>query len=169
MSYLRSQQPNKNVPKLMYDDHPDTRDQEHSYDQAIELALDPLSIMKHVKKGTLESSHMQHLMAMYPDVHDAIAKETTQQITQRHLDGEKPPKYKIRMGLSMLLGTPLDSTMTQQGIAAAQNVFKASKAVAQQQAQSKGKSSKASLSKLSAAYLTDDDARLAREQKISQG
>ncbi len=86
------------------------------------------------------------------------------------MDGKKP-SFVVRQGLSMLMGTALSGELTPQTIQAAQATFASAAKQRQQSDQgSRGepqtKGSKASLSKSDRAFLTDDQAREARQQKV---
>lgn len=121
-NYLNSLRPVKNPQKLPYDSAPNNGHKEKIFNRAVDIAAKPLLILNKVKAGTVTMDDMRHFAGMYPDVHDALAKRITAKITQQQMDGEKP-HYRTRQGLSVFLGTPLDSTMTSANIRAAQSVF----------------------------------------------
>lgn len=166
-NYLKSLKPQENQPKLAFDTVLDQKDQHRVYNKAIDVALNPLSVMGHIKKGTIDADHLKHLNNLYPELTNQLRQKVTEQISQAQLKGAKP-SYKIRKGLSMLMGTPLDSTMTPSSIQAAQHVFQAKKAAQQQAAQDGGgkvKKGTASLGKIGPNNMTPDQARQARENK----
>lgn len=107
---------------LIFDHKAPTKQQEKVYDQALNIATNPLSIMKHVKDGSLSSSHVIHMNQMWPELNDQLKKKATERITEMQLKGEKP-SYKVRQGLAVLMGAPLESCMTPQSILAAQRTF----------------------------------------------
>lgn len=158
-NYLTGLKPQENVPKLAFDHKPDNRQQKKSYEKALHIAAHPLSVLEHVQKGTIEPEHITHLGNLHPEVGQIMEKKITERIVKDQLENKKP-SYKVRQGLSMLLGTPLGSEMTQPNLMAVQASFQTKKD--QQQAPKK---SITALSKASQPYLTRDDALVARQQR----
>lgn len=162
-NYLNKVQPKENQPKLIFDEEQKDHENERSYERAIDIANKPLSILSHIKKGTLEPEHVRHLSEMWPEVHSQLSKKITAKLMEKNLKGEKPA-YHIRQGLSMLLGTPLESTMTPSAIQAAQSVFQKQKMQAQA-APTKAKKGTSGLSDYSKQYLTatqSDESRMSK-------
>jgi hypothetical protein len=162
--YLNSLKPQKNVPKLAFDDAPDTRHQEKSYQRALSLAAHPLHIVDKIKDGTVEPEHVSHFRNLHPEVDDVLQKKMTQKIIEMQLKGEKP-KSHVRQGLSLFLGTPLSGEITPQNIQAAQATFQSKKPQQQDQAPTKNKKNTSTLTKADKPYLTGEQARVARSQK----
>ncbi len=164
-NYLSSLKPQKNQPKLAFDAPPDDREAEKSYNKALDIANRPLSVIDHINNGTLEPEHVKHFNALYPEVADHLNKKLTERITQAQVDGEKP-SYKVRQGLSLLMGTSLSGEMVPQNIQAAQAVFAQQAQAQQQSAPAKGKNKKntSTLTKAAGAYATPDQARQERQQ-----
>lgn len=168
-NYLSSMRPQKDVPRLAFDDKPDDRMANKSYHKALEIAANPLSVMHHVSTGTIEPEQVKHLNALYPELVNHLQKKITDKIIKAQLEGKKP-SYKVRQGLSMLMGTPLSGELTPSGIQAAQRVF-ASRGPEGQEAQRaaplpKHGKSMSSLSKSDDAFLTGSQAREQRAQKV---
>jgi hypothetical protein len=161
-TYLRSLQPQQQGPSLSFDSPPDTREQKRTYEKALLIAAQPLSVFGHIAKGTLEPEHIQHLNAIYPEVSNQMQKKLTENIMLMQMKGEKP-SYKTRQGLSMLLGAPLSSEFVPANIQAAQSVFIPAEAT--QQPGAKPTKLKQSLSKSAKAFMTDDQSRQFRMQK----
>lgn len=163
-NYLNALRPQENAPKLAFDDKPDQTEQKKKYNKAIKIADQPLSVLHDVANGKLDPEHVQHLKAMYPEVHDSMHKKITEKVIQAQMD-EKKPNSKVRQGLSMLIGTPLSGELTPQGIQAAQSVFigKQKQQPTQPSGKSPGNSSK--LSKSDQAYMTGQQSLVARSQR----
>lgn len=162
-SYLSSQRPQKHAAKLAFDDEPDDREQKKIYNKALEIAAHPIGILGHIKNGTIEPDHLKHLNAMYPDLTGHLRQKLTERIVKDQTEGKKP-SYAIRQGLSLMMGAPLSGEMTPSNIQAAQAVFSAKP---QKKAPDQsGGGSKKSLSKSDQAFLTDDQSRMARQQKV---
>ncbi len=163
-NYLASLRPQKHQAKLAFDDEPDTREQTKTYHKALDIALQPLSVLDEVNRGTIEPEHVKHLNAMYPEVAGLLQRKLTERITKDQLDGKKP-SFKVRQGLSLFMGTALSGEFTPQSIQAAQAVFvKGSQEQAPSKPATPSKSSP-SLTKADQAYLTSTQARQQRAQK----
>lgn len=152
--YLNSIRPQKNQQKLPYDSEQKNPLQERDYNKALDLANNPLSILKHIKDGDLLPKHMAAFNAMYPDLHNHLSKRITKRMVEGQIKEEKKPSYKTRQAMSLFLGTSLDSTLTQPSMMAAQNVF------SQQNAQKQAPQSKtSSLNKMGKASQTAEQFR----------
>jgi hypothetical protein len=165
-NYLNSLRPLPNQAKLPFDSEVKNQNQERSYNRAIDIAIQPLSVLNHIKDGSLLPEHVKHINSMYPELTQHLQKKVTEQILESQVKGEKPP-YKIRQGLSMLMGAPMDSSFTPTSIQAAQSVYApATPPQAPTNTPAKPKKGTASLSKVANAYATGDQARAQRAQKV---
>lgn len=167
-NYLNSLRPENNQPKLAFDTEPDQSHKEKSYQRALHIANEPLSVLREIKKGTIEPEHLKHLNAIFPDLNQSIQKKITEKITEKQLNGEKP-NHIIRQGLSLMLGTPLSGELNPQNIIAAQATFQQPSSPntgqTSQQPSTKNKKSTSSLTKSDQAYLTGNQALIGRSQK----
>jgi hypothetical protein len=120
-NYLSSLSPNSNPPKLPFDAAPQNKEQDRKYNRALDLANEPMSVLNHVKNGTLTPETLKHFVSMYPELHNHLSKEITKRISQAQLDDEKPV-YKTRLAMGLFTGVNMDSTMTPQAIISAQPV-----------------------------------------------
>ena len=162
VNYLNSLKPQLQA-QLPFD-HPRPQDaQTRAYNQALDVANHPLSVLSNVKNGTLVPKQVTHLKTMYPEVYQHLSQKLTEKLTEEQLKGTRVP-FKTRQALSIFLGTPLDSTMTPMGIQRIQAVFANRKNAMQQQAQGAPKKSTKSLSKLAPESQTADQALAARKQ-----
>lgn len=73
--YLNSVRPHPNPTKLPYDSEQKDPQKEREYNKTLDLAANPLSILKHVKDGTLGPKQMAAFNAMYPDLHQHLSKK----------------------------------------------------------------------------------------------
>ena len=160
-NYLNSIRPLDNQPKLPFDRVAPEKDKNRQYDQAVRIAVNPSQVLGSVMKGNLTPDDMKHFTNMYPEVYRFYSKEMTKRILQTQLKKEKPPPYKTRQAMSLFLGAPLDSTFTPQAIMAAQSIYAPKQ---QPMPQSAPKKSTASLSKLAPSALTNEQARIRRQQ-----
>ena len=162
-NYLNSVRPQPPASKLPYDKHSKDPIQERSYRSALKIANQPLSVLNDIKRGVLTLDNLKHMAQMYPELHDHLSKKINERIVQNQVHEEKP-SYKVRQGLSLFLGAPLDTTMTPQSIMAAQSIY-APKQAPQDQTSGKAKKNTSPLSKVSGSYMTKDQAREQRENK----
>lgn len=160
LKQLRPQEPQQ----MMYDTKHRDATKERTYRSALSIANAPLSVITHLKHGTMTLEHVKHLNSMYPELHDHLSKKLTETMMKHQYDEEKRPSYKIRQGLAMFMGSPLDSTMTPQSITAAQATFQPQQPQQPQQGQ-KNKKGTGSLSKFSKDYQTASQSRESRESK----
>lgn len=166
--YLNTLRPPDKSPKLTFDAEPDMRDQEKKYNKALHLAARPLAILDQIKNGTISGEDVKSFNAMYPELNNLLQKRLTSRITQDQMEDKKPP-HKIRQGLSMFMGTELTSDLKPQNIQAAQAVFASKNSqngTQQGPSQPKKKSNPSSLSKSESSFLTGEQARERRLQKV---
>jgi hypothetical protein len=154
-NYLNSIRPLPSHNRLPFDRDIKDHEKERSYNKAIDIANQPLSILDHLKKGTMTIDHLKHFTQMYPEIHNQLSKNITEKITDHQMNEEKP-SYRVRQGLSMFLAHPLESSMTPAGIMAAQSVFMKQKA--QAQAPQQVKKGTAKMDKIADNYETSDQA-----------
>lgn len=164
VNYLNSLRPQEHEPRLAFDDPPDQTEKKKNYHRAMKIALNPLNIFDEVKKGTIDPEHVQHFQTMYPETAQLIQKKLTERISQAQLKDEMPP-YHVRTGMSLLLGTPLDSTLMPHVIQAAQAVFAPVPQPLQQGASTKNKKNTSTLTKAPNQYMTAEQARLTNSNK----
>jgi hypothetical protein len=161
-NYLNSIRPQKVQAKLPFDDHVPDKHKEKSYNRALDLANKPLSIMDHVKNGTLSPEDMSHMKGLYPEMLNHLQKKVTERLTKAQMENEKPPA-KVRQSLSLFMGAALESNITPQSIQAAQSAFMANKAPAQQPEKPAPISKTSKLSKMGASYRTPEQAALSEQ------
>lgn len=162
-NYLNSIRPQKIQPKLPFDEEMPDKEKDKSYDRALNIANKPLSILDHIKNGTLDPEHMQHMQGMYPELTNHLQKKITEKIVKAQMANERPP-YKVRQGLSLFMGSPMDSTLTPQNMQAAQAVFMAQKAAAQQ-APAPAKKGTSKLGEVSGQYRTAEQSAQSRQSQ----
>ena len=121
-NYLNSVRPLENGPRLAFDSEIKNTEKERSYDKAINIANQPLDILNKIKDGSITPEHVRHFTQLYPELHGHLSNKITERIMKSQMDEEKP-SYRVRQGLSMFLGHPLDSTMTHQAIQSIQAIY----------------------------------------------
>lgn len=98
---------------------PPTPAQENRYHRALDIANNPTVVLDHIKRGTIQPTDITDLKSMYPAVYLNMTQKLSNQMTaQQHSEDHIP--YTTRLGMSLFLGQPVDSTMTPGSIVAAQ-------------------------------------------------
>jgi len=90
---------------------------EEKYDRHLDIAQNPAMVIKHAKEGNLLPSDMQALSIMYPTLHNVIKEKGMEALIDAKSKNMEIP-YRHKLGLSTLLGQPMDSTMTPQSMQA---------------------------------------------------
>lgn len=112
LGFLQSKLPDKGNDLL--DDYSEPSDlDKHRFMTYHRIVSDPASVINHIKDGTLNGQHMEAIGAVYPDLHQEMKAKLLEHLADLHADGGKLP-YHQRQSMSLFLGQPLDSTMTQQ-------------------------------------------------------
>lgn len=96
-----------------------SKEQKSQYNRTLALAQQPLSILQHVKDGTVNSKDLMTVKTIYPALYNQLTQQLTNEMTN-HLAKDGKIDYRTRMGLSLFAGQPLDSTMKPEAIQAAQ-------------------------------------------------
>lgn len=132
------------------------------YNRALMIAQQPAVVMKHVKDGTIQITDIKDLGAMYPGLYKKMAEDLSIKMTNANA-AKDPIPYKTKVGLSLFLGQPLDSSMTPSSIQAAQGVFMNKPGTQnQQQAANPTKGNMDKLGKNNKSYQTPDQAAQTR-------
>ena len=113
-----------------------------AFSRRLEVAENPVSVLAHVRAGTVTPEHLEALSAIYPSLGAEMRAQLMDRVAQEIAGGKAIP-YRTRLGLSAFLGGNLDSTTTPEALSANQKAFasinaqqKANEA-AQQQAMAK--------------------------------
>lgn len=135
-----------------------SKSQTAEFNRALDIAEQPLLVMNHIKAGTITPKDIVTLKTIYPALYQRMSHKLMDGIVSIQAKNMAIP-YKTRIGLSMFMGQPLDSTMTPQGIMAAQP--KPNVAPSQQMGmpQHHAKHSMNALSKMAPRWATQSQAR----------
>lgn len=132
-----------------------------AYKQALAIAQQPLVVLNSVKDGSLTQQELTHLQNLYPSLYQRMQQKLMNGLIE-HKANEGALSYKTKMGLSMFMGQPLDSSMKPASIMASQP-----QPVAPQQPQQAKKPSATALNhlnKLPAQFSTSTQANEQRRQ-----
>lgn len=119
VQYLNSLRPNLDPKSPLDAKMPANPAQTAAYNRALDIAQQPLVVLKHIKDGTLQPQDIVTLKTIYPALYNRLSQGLMSQMIDTVNKGETVP-YSTRLGLSLFMGQPLDSTMTPQGISSAQ-------------------------------------------------
>ena len=89
------------------------------YNRALDIAQQPLTVLQRIKDGTIQTTDVQDLSHLYPDLYRTMSQKLSLEMVKAQADGETIP-YKTRIGLSLFLAQPLDTSMQPASIMAAQ-------------------------------------------------
>lgn len=95
---------------------------EAKYNRALDVAQNPMIVLQEVKNGTVTLDDIKHMKTMYP----ALYGRMTDKIMHAMIDAKAKDKsipYKTKIGLSMFMGQPLESSMHQHSIQSNQQTF----------------------------------------------
>ncbi len=137
--------------------------QKDKYHNALDIADQPLLVVKRIKDGDLTSDDVGAINAMYPTLSAQLRQKLTGDMI-KHVSADDPVNYNTLMSLSLFMGQPLDSTMTPQAIMAAQPMPVHNKQPGG--AEPKGvKHSTSKLDKMASSYRTPSQARMAEKSR----
>lgn len=160
VNYLNSQRPSNPKTGVLDTEIPVSKTQEAVFHRTLTIAQQPLSVIQHIKDGTLLPQDMQTLNAVYPALYQQMSQKLMSAMTDHVSDGNTVP-YRLRQSLSLFLGQPLDSTMTPQSIQSIQSVFAKGAPARQAQNDASGnvKKGTSKLGKLASNLQTPNQAR----------
>lgn len=115
LTYLQTLKPNRDVTAPLDGKTKANSVQEGTYKRALTLVQQPMTAVQHLKDGRLTSQDMKTLSSVYPGWLQRMQGKLMSELIDSKAKGKLIP-YKTRMGLSVFLGTPLDSTMTPQAM-----------------------------------------------------
>lgn len=119
VNYLNSKRPNTDKQGPLDSKTVVNSTQKSEYSRALDIAQQPLLVIDKIHKGTLTPQDVQAVQAMYPALYSKLSSQLVSNMTDEISKGHTIP-YKTRIGLSMFLAQPLDSTMQPMAIISAQ-------------------------------------------------
>lgn len=122
VNFLNSKRPQPKQMGPLDSPIPPSKMAEQAYQRTLAIAQQPLVALKYLQEGKLQPQDVVTLKSLYPNFYTKMAQQVTGSMMDHLAKGEKIP-YKLRQGLSMFVGQPLDSTMTPQSIQSAQMAF----------------------------------------------
>jgi len=86
-----------------------------NYHRQLDIANNPLLALDHIKSGSLMPQDMVTIKTIYPGLYTSMISKLNDELIKAKSDGKEIP-YKKRLSMSLALGQPLDSTMTQKSM-----------------------------------------------------
>ncbi len=111
IQYLRTLKPKPTQNNPLDTPFEPTTAQTARYNRALEIAQSPAVVLQRVKDGTVSATDVKDLQSMYPAVYKHLSQKLTNEMIS-HKSEETPLPYKTRMGMSLFLGQPMDTSMT---------------------------------------------------------
>lgn len=167
VNYLNSLRPTADKKLPLDSEMKPSKSQQAAYDRALTIAEQPLMVLNHIKEGTLTMQDVKTLNTLYPQLHQKLIMKMTDEMTN-HLSKDGTIPYKMRIGMSLFMGQPLDSTMTPDAIRMNQAALMMPQGSPQQQQGMPGQRAKHSmtaLNKLAGSFSTAGQAREASRLK----
>ncbi len=154
--YITSQLPDKSKQNPLDSTPVENTAQKAARTNTLNIAQQPLVVYSKVKDGTVTQQDVASLNAMYPALYNKMKQKVSDELTSHISKGGIVP-YQTRIGLSIFLGQPMDSTFTGMSILAAQPQ-PSQQAPQQQMGKPPSQSSMKGLSKLPQSYQTPSQA-----------
>lgn len=156
--YLNSLRPSTDKKNPLDSDIVPSKMQKSAYNRALDIAQEPLVVLDSLKEGTLTPHDLVTFKTIYPSLYARTSQKLMNNLIETTNKGVNIP-YKTRLGLSMFLGQPLDSTMTPEGIMSAQPKLGQPSQQPQQQGGGHARGSMKDLGKIAQADMTPLQAR----------
>lgn len=121
IQYLDSQMPKPLSPPnpLIKTDFKPSDHELSAFERRLNTVMDPASVIDDLKNGSLTKEQVETLQIVYPKLYQQIQKRVIQHISEN----QKTVPYQSRLKLSLLMGAPLDSSLSPQSIQAHQESF----------------------------------------------
>lgn len=90
---------------------------EEQFNRQIDIAQSPQIAFSHIKSGTIIPQDIETIKTLYPSLYESMAVNLSESLMEAKRQDKEIPYYQ-RLSLSMFLGQPLDSTMTNESMQA---------------------------------------------------
>lgn len=111
-NYLDSIKPKPTANGPLNEPFPVSHAQEYAYDRQVHLVEQPLTIISRIKSGELLPQDTQTLQTVYPKLYEKLKHSVGEEIINAKTSKKEIP-YKTKLSLSLFLGQPMDSTLSQ--------------------------------------------------------
>lgn len=115
--FLQSKIPQPSTSLPLSGEHKPSRTAMSRFNHYYETLNDPISVLSHVKNGTLRNEHIEALGTVYPKLYEEMKKKVVE-----HMVPEKAAKLPggTKIALAKFMGQPMDASMLPQAIMANQ-------------------------------------------------
>lgn len=111
--FLQSKIPQSPNSMPLSGEHKANSSQMSKFNSYFDTVNDPISVLKHVKSGTLKGEHLEALQAVYPSL---LQEMRTKVLEHMDIDKAKSLSYTTKLALSKFMGQPMDANMLPQAI-----------------------------------------------------
>jgi len=162
VQYLNQQRPNTQPAAPLDVKRSPSSVKTGAYQNALALAEQPALALHKVKQGTITPDDIKHLQALSPAAYTLMQSQLSQALTTHIAKGGSVP-YKTRIGMSLFMAQPMDSTLTSSSIQSAQPTGGQPQAPVAGAPKQGKKSSTKTLGNIAEAAATPAQARMKKE------
>ncbi len=119
VNYLNSMRPNTDKAFPLSMARQPSSIETAKFNRQLNIAQQPLTVLESVKQGSVTAQDVTTLKTLYPGLYTRLSQKLTNEVMEQSNKGNLIP-YRTRLAVAGFLGTPLDGTMTPQGIMGAQ-------------------------------------------------
>ncbi len=120
INFLHSKLPKPNQEFLGDDQWKPSKSQQAQWLHYHEAVNNPISILSHIKEGTLSNNHLEALNTVHPELMNEMKQKVMEQMNPKAM---KKLNYSSKISLSKFLGQPLTGSLIPQVIQADQAVY----------------------------------------------
>jgi len=107
VKYLYESAPKQSEPSVFKTEYKPSDQELSAWSRKFEIANNPLSILDELKHGSLTKEHVEALSVLSPNLHAEIKNKIIDYLTEH----EGNVAYKDRVGISLIMGMPVEKTM----------------------------------------------------------
>jgi hypothetical protein len=159
VNFLNGQRPPTSKASPLDSKLPASPEQTSHFNRMLDLANNPLSILAGVRSGRVVPEEVVALNTMFPGLHQRMVQKLSDEMTAHITKGQTIP-YSTRIGMSLFMGQPMDSTLSPMAIMSNQPHPEPQQAPnGGSQARAPAASSMKGLDKLPTSYMTPGQTR----------
>lgn len=121
-NYLNSKRPDPKRVGMLDNEIMPNKDKLGRYNKTLQIAEQPLLIMKKIYDGSLSSQDVIDFKTMYPELYNEFQKRIINKMVD-HVSKKQIIPYRTKKSLSLFMGTNLDSSLTPEAIQSAQATY----------------------------------------------
>jgi hypothetical protein len=121
VKYLYDNAPKQSEPSVFKTEYKPSDQELSAWARKFEIANNPLSVLDELKHGSLTKEHVEALSVLSPNLHAEIKNKMIDYLTEH----EGNVAYKDRVGISLIMGIPIEKTMRPDFVMAMQQAHQA--------------------------------------------